>query len=206
MNPYYEIGDGTTPYVTRALNGLLATEGVQAPSSRAIAAGARMGVSTLSEFYTDRAQMVARCGRRSAELVLWHLKEAAALVGWEGVIPVEEEDLTAERWWLGWRALSIGNPDVAAAVAGAHREEVRQFATLLRDTLAAMLDRPVPEERLVEVAEEGACLRRVLAERLAIGDERLTAGEAQARLLRWKDRAVAALVQDATTPADPATS
>lgn len=170
MSSIFGPGDGTTPYATTALNHLLAEQGLTAPSSRAIAAAARMSAASLSAFYDGRSAMLAKCAFRASDLQAWCLRQSTAERGWAGLIPVDDKELASERAWACWRALAIGEPVVRTAVAdGVAAEE-----SIIRTELALAAGSDVP-------ADAAVALRCWLIERLVRRDSALSLAEAAER-------------------------
>ena len=119
--------DATASAITR----FFLEHGAQAPSSRVIAAGARMSPSSLTSHFGGREAMLRMSAASWATFHRELLSDRVSSRGWDGFLPLGDEEVAQGRAWLCWRAMAIGDEEMAHAIALAQRAQER----LLRNHL-----------------------------------------------------------------------
>lgn len=121
------------PLLAPVISTLLAERGVEAPTSRAIAAAALMSPSSLTNNFGGRDRMLELCAEQAGRQHERFLRERAYDHGgsWRALVPAYDRELAEARAWQGWRALALCRPAVAAGVMVGVRAERAIIAELL---------------------------------------------------------------------------
>lgn len=132
-----------TDELAHVLSGLIAESGLDAPSSRRIAAGIPISIGTLYGHYESRERLLRVLTYRIGLALLGSISDDIPRCGPDALIRSDEDGLLLTRAWLGVVELGRCHEQVALTVAEIQGRE--------RSLLRTMIDTPAPEPEELEL-------------------------------------------------------
>jgi AcrR family transcriptional regulator len=162
-----------TDTIVAGVSRLIASGGLAAVTTRAIATETGISTASLAHHLTNRERLMSVVGYRTGRA---HLADALMRRRREGslaFLPLTDEQIVATRVWLAWCELARSEPGVAIGVADIEADE--------RALLNCGFDEPLGEDDL----ETAMALVRGLRAAVCAGKDPMPVGRARELLTAW---------------------
>lgn len=134
--------------ICAAVSRLIASGGLAALTTRAIAAESGVSIATLAHQFTNRERLLRLMATMFGADLVGRTASRSRSEGVLAFLPADVDDLRDLRVWLAWAELGRSDPGIAGQVAHLHSQErllldavlERRFDPVPLDCAAAMID------------------------------------------------------------------